>query len=201
MVDSQISAIFYVNFYGFRVSKPPMMMTDRELIEDFLRGNEQSFNDLIRKHQAWVVNFVMQTISIKEDAEDIAQDVFVKVYFALPKFRFESEFKTWLYRIVINRMNNFFRKQKLLNWFGAEMPAEPVDAPSENNDDHRRELTAMVNRLPRVQRNVTILRSFQQMSFRQVAAVLNITENSAKVSFHKAKNNLKRMTDGQHVSR
>lgn len=176
------------------------MKTDRELIEEFLKGNENSFNDLIRGHQAWVVNFITQSVGVREDAEDIAQDVFVKVYFALPKFRFESEFKTWLYRIVINRMNTFFRKQKILNWFGAELPPEPVDISHENESKGRSELISMVNKLPRVQRNIAVLRLFQQMSFKQIASVLSITENSAKVSFHKAKNNMKRMADGQYVN-
>jgi len=91
------------------------MTDDKSLIRDFLNGNTESFDKLIHTHENWVKNMVYNIVKHQEDAEDIAQDVFVKVYFALKHFRFESEFKTWLYRIIINWVNNHFRKQKLLS--------------------------------------------------------------------------------------
>ena len=68
----------------------------------------------------------------KEDTEDLCQDIFVKVYFKLKRFRFESTFKTWLYRMIINSINNYFRKHKLLTWFGQDLKEELV---TEEHDD------------------------------------------------------------------
>jgi RNA polymerase sigma-70 factor (ECF subfamily) len=112
------------------------------------------------------------------------------VYFGLNYFRFESEFKTWLYRVVINKINNHFRKQKLRSVFSAELKEEmSEDAGSSTFNENR--LFEMTNKLPRFQRNIVLLRVYQDLSFKMIGEILNITENSAKVSFHKAKANLK----------
>ena len=65
------------------------MTDDKSLIRDFLNGNTKSFDKLIHTHENWVKNMVYNIVKHQEDAEDIAQDVFVKVYFALKNFRFE----------------------------------------------------------------------------------------------------------------
>ncbi len=167
------------------------MNDDLKRIERFLNGDETAYNELVLSHRNWVVNFIENLTKNKDDAEDIAQDVFVKVYFGLKSFRNESTFKTWLYRIVINQLNNYFRKQKLLSWFQQDLDdSHGEDERNENHPETKRKLVKMVNKLPRMQRNVVLLRIFQDMTFRQVADILSITENSAKVSFHKAKRNL-----------
>ena len=78
------------------------MVDDKTLILEFLDGNVESFNTLILQHEGWVHGMILQVVRHKEDTEDLCQDIFVKVYFKLKRFRFESTFKTWLYRIVIN---------------------------------------------------------------------------------------------------
>jgi len=165
-------------------------MDDKALIEKFLRGDVKSYNEVVHRHQGWVKGMAMNIVKNPQDAEDIAQDVFVKVYFALNRFRFESELKTWLYRIVINKINNHFRKQKLLSVFSAELKEEIMEEPvfSASNEN---KLFEMTHKLPRFQRNIVLLRIYQDMPFQMIGKVLNITENSAKVSFHKAKANLK----------
>ncbi len=169
------------------------MQDDNELIKKFQGGDEDAFNQLVHKHENWVRGFVLSSIRNRQDAEDTAQNIFVRVYFGLPKFRFEAEFKTWIYRIVINQLNNFYRKQKLLSLFRGELNENINSYEADQNDGRKGELMRSVAKLPRGQRNVMILRTFQEMSFKEVAATLSISENSAKVSYHKAKNNLKKM--------
>ena len=165
-------------------------MDDKALIEKFLRSDVNSYNELVHRHQGWVKGMTMNIVKNPQDAEDIAQDVFVKVYFALNRFRFESEFKTWLYRVVINRINNHFRKQKLLSVFSAELKEEIMEEPVSSASNENK-LFEMTHKLPRFQRNIVLLRIYQDMPFKMIGQILNITENSAKVSFHKAKANLK----------
>ena len=165
-------------------------MDDKALIENFLRGDVKSYNEIVHRHQGWVRGMTMNIVKNPQDAEDISQDVFVKVYFALNRFRFESEFKTWLYRIVINKINNHFRKQKLRSVFSAELKEELAEEPTSSTSNENK-LFEMTHKLPRFQRNIVLLRVYQDMSFKMIGQVLNITENSAKVSFHKAKVNLK----------
>ncbi len=167
-------------------------MNDVELIEYFIAGDENAFNELVKRHQAWVTDFVRSMVKHAEDSEDISQDIFVKLYFKLPTFRFESEFKTWLYRIVMNQTNNYFRKQKLLSWFGFELKTETEDSTKYSFDvELKSALLIASKKLPKVQRNIVLLRIYQDMSFKQISQILSISENSAKVSFHKAKINLK----------
>ena len=165
-------------------------MDDKTLIEKFLRGDIKSYNELVHRHQGWVRGMTLNIVKNTQDAEDISQDVFVKVYFGLNYFRFESEFKTWLYRVVINKINNHFRKQKLRSVFSAELKEEMSEGADSSTSNENR-LFEMTPKLPRFQRNIVLLRVYQDLSFKMIGGILNITENSAKVSFHKAKANLK----------
>lgn len=170
-------------------------MTDKELIADFLNGNEKAFDELVRTHEEWIKSLLLKIIRNPEDTKDLSQDVFVKIYFALPKFRFESEFKTWVYRIVINQTNNYFRKEKLLSWFRGES-SDNIEIPETQFDyEQKMDIYKLASNLPKIQRNIVLLKAYQDLPFREIAKILSISENSAKVSFHKAKANLKRMHD------
>ena len=166
------------------------MVDDKTLILEFLDGNVESFNTLILQHEGWVHGMILQVVRHKEDTEDLCQDIFVKVYFKLKRFRFESTFKTWLYRIVINSINNYLRKQKLLTWFGQDLKEE-LAIEEHDNSIKKDTIYKMTNKLPNKQRNIVLLRIYQDLPFKTIGNILSISENSAKVSFYKAKENLK----------
>ncbi|MBC8213026.1 MAG: sigma-70 family RNA polymerase sigma factor [Candidatus Marinimicrobia bacterium] len=171
-------------------------MEEKNLIHQFQKGDKSAFDKLVHRHQEWVRLFILKTVGHKEDAEDIAQDVFVKSYFGLSKFRMESEFNTWLYRIVINHINNYFRKKKLLSWFSHDLQESNTPEPTAIEENQVSELLQHIRKLPRIQRNVMVLRTYQDLPFKEIGNVLSISENSAKVSFHKAKVNLKKFARG-----
>ena len=166
------------------------MVDDKTLILEILDGNVESFNTLILQHEGWVHGMILQVVRHKEDTEDLCQDIFVKVYFKLKRFRFESTFKTWLYRIVINSINNYFRKQKLLTWFGQDLKEE-LATEEHDNSTKKDTIYKMSYQLPKTQRNIVLLRIYQDLPFNTIGSILSISENSAKVSFYKAKENLK----------
>ena len=91
---------------------------------------------------------------------------------------------------MINKINNHFRKQKLRSVFSAELKEELIEEPV-SLTSNKNKLFEMTHKLPRLQRNIVLLRIYQDMLFKMIGQILNITENSAKVSFHKAKANLK----------
>ncbi len=157
------------------------MVDYKTLILDFLDGNVESFNTLILQHEGWVHGMILQVVRHKEDTEDLCQDIFVKVYFKLKRFRFESTFKTWLYRIVINSINNYFRKQKLLTWFGQDLKEE-LATEEHDNSTKKDTIYKMTYQLPKTQRNIVLLRIYQDLSFNTIRNILSISENSAKVS-------------------
>ena len=81
------------------------MKTDHELIREFQDGDNDAFDELVKRHLPETYGFFIKFTSDEVEAEDLAQDVFIKMYKALKKFRFESEFKTYLYRANINMSN------------------------------------------------------------------------------------------------
>ena len=166
------------------------MVDDKTLILEFLDGNVESFNTLILQHEGWMHGMILQVVRHKEDTEDLCQDIFVKVYFKLKRFRFESTFKTWLFRIVINSINNYFRKQKLLTWLGQDLKEE-LETEEHDNSTKKDTIYKMTYQLPKTQRNIVLLRIYQDLPFNTIGSILSISENSAKVSFYKAKENLK----------
>lgn len=166
-----------------------LIKEDEILIKNFLNGDIKSFDALILQHQAWVFGMIIKAINNKQDAEDLCQDVFVKVYFSLKKFRFESTFNTWLYRIVINTMNNHFRKQKISRWFSKNLQEE-VAIEENSSTEYKKSVYNLIYQLPKRQRSIVLLRIYQELPFKTISEILLISENSAKVSFHKAKKNL-----------
>ena len=170
-------------------------MENTDLIKQFIKGDEKAFDLLVKNNKIWVINLIQSIVHNEYDAEDIAQDVFVNIYFALKKFRFESSFKMWTYRIVINRINNYFRKEKVRSIFNNDIENKDTRV-FQGQQNESMELYHMTYKLPRIQRNVVILRVFQDLQFKVISQILNISVNSAKVSFHKAKENLKGMIHG-----
>ena len=126
------------------------MVDDKTLIIEFFDGDVESFNTLILQYEGWIHGMILQVVRHKEDTEDLCQDIFVKVYFKLKRFRFESTFKTWLYRIVINSINNYFRRQKLLTWFGQDLKEE-LATEEHNNSTKKDTIYKMTYQLPKTQ--------------------------------------------------
>ena len=170
----------------------------KKQIHQFRNGDKKAFDQIVSDNKDWVINMILGMVHNRQDAEDISQDVFVSVYFALDKFRGKSSFRTWLYRIAMNAVNAHYRKQKLRNAFNFELSEveymcfSDIDENSMMRQFDKEELYRAVVSLKRRQREVVLLRSYQGHSFREVAKILKITENSAKVSFHQAKKNLER---------
>ena len=169
------------------------MITDFELIQQFQKGDKSAFDTLVKKHFNTTYGLLLRMVQEPFDAEDLCQEVYIKVYKNLEKFRFESEFSTWLYRISINAANNFFRKRKLREIFGVGKNITQMEAPAEKPfSSHEPILWDAITKLPKNQRTSVMLRNFQQLPFKKIAGVMGITENSAKVNYHYALKNLKK---------
>ena len=122
----------------------------------------------------------------------MAQDVFIKMYKALKKFRFESEFKTYLYRANINMSNTYLRRNKWKNMLHLDQISEPEYIDTTNEDKwKRKELWNAIARLPKIQRMVVTMRTTENLPYKEIAKIMNISENSAKVNYHHAVESLK----------
>ena len=168
------------------------MRTDNELIKEFQEGKETAFNELVDRYLSSTYGFFAKFTYSKEEAEDLAQDVFIKMYKALKKFRFESEFKTYLYRANINMSNTYLRRNKWKNMLHLDQISEPEYIDTTNEDKwKRKELWNAIARLPKIQRMVVTMRTTENLPYKEIAKIMNISENSAKVNYHHAVESLK----------
>ena len=168
------------------------MRTDNELIKEFQEGKETAFNELVDRYLSSTYGFFTKFTNSKEEAEDLAQDVFIKMYKALKKFRFESEFKTYLYRANINMSNTYLRRNKWKNMLHLDQISEPEYIDTTNEDKwKRKELWNAIARLPKIQRMVVTMRTTENLPYKEIAKIMNISENSAKVNYHHAVESLK----------
>ena len=161
------------------------MKTDRELIEEFQRGSDAAFNELVRKYLDLVYHFFQKITPDKMEAEDLAQTVFIKLFKALKKFRFESEFNTYLYRVNINTANTYFKRNKWRNMLHLDQAPDPVYVDTSQDRQWRKEeIWAAVGQLPKKQRLVVMMRISQALPFKDIGNILDMTEGSAKVNYH-----------------
>ena len=117
-------------------------------------------------------------------AEDLAQDVFYKLYKHLKKFRFDAEFTTYLFRININTANTYLRKNRWRNWLHLDEAPETSERDNEDWQWSRTELWDAVARLPKQQRLVVIMRIAQEIPYKNIARILGTSEGTAKVNYH-----------------
>ncbi len=168
------------------------MKTDHELIKEFQDGNKAAFDQLVKRHLHETFGFFFKFTADEIEAEDLAQDVFIKMFKALKNFRFESEFKTYLFRANINMSNTYLRRNKWRNLLHLDQAPEQGYIDTSNEDEWRRkELWDAVAKLPSRQRMIVTMRIAQGMPYKEISKIMGISENSAKVNYHHAVRALK----------
>jgi len=100
-------------------------MKDKELVRMSLEGDEQAFGTLVNRFKTKVFNMAFSATRDRDTADDLAQEVFIKVYFALHKFRHKAEFGTWLYRLTVNHIRDYLRKARRIRKLSFEDTGEP----------------------------------------------------------------------------
>jgi RNA polymerase sigma-70 factor (ECF subfamily) len=147
----------------------------------------------VRRYLDETYNFFVKITNDQMDAEDLAQDVFLKLYKSLKKFRFEANFKTYLYRVNINAANNYWGRSKWRKWLHLEDSPEQIDdSPGAESDWTKQELWNAVAKLPKTQRMVVTMRVAQNMPHKDIASIIGISESSVKTSYHYGINQLKK---------
>ena len=170
------------------------MHDDNNLIQKFQSGDEKSFDKLVEIHLHNVFGFFLKITRDEMVAEDLSQDVFMKLYKNLKNFRHESSFTTYLYRINSNTANSWFTRNKWKNILHLDQTYErgEVDSDIEKNWA-RKELWDAISLLPKKQRTVVVLRISESLSYKEIALITKSTEGSAKVNYHHGINKLKEL--------
>jgi RNA polymerase sigma-70 factor (ECF subfamily) len=168
---------------------------ERELVRACQRGDREAFDRLVERYQRDVYRLCYRYVNGHEDANDLAQDAFLKAWRAVGRFRGDSAFSTWLYRIAVNACLNRRALRRPLTQELSEGLADPrrgADGDVESEDEARRVREA-VTRLPDKQRATLILKVYQELTHEEVAQILGATVGTVKSNLFHALANLRRL--------
>ena len=177
-------------------------LDEAELIIRTQNGEAEAFNPIVSKYQQKIYNLIYRRVQDHEVAEDICQETFLKAWQALPSFRGQSAFYSWLYKIAINCSIDFLRKQNkqfVLSWEELPQNAEEISQkhPSLSQILEKKEfrniLNEAVRQLPSGQRRVFYLRYEEELRIKDIALRLNKSEGTIKTHLHHAHRKLRNL--------
>ncbi len=192
--------------------------TDRELVRRVQKGERTAFDLLFLRYQHKIHGLVGRYVQVSEEVEDIVQETFIKAYRALPRFRGESAFYTWLYRIAINTAKNHLASRSR-RFQGVELDADDQDlgesAPALRDEEdpesvlRRDELQAAVEHaiasLPEDLRSALTLREFDGLSYAQIAEIMDCPVGTVRSRIFRAREAVDRhirpLTDQRTIQR
>lgn len=173
-------------------------VNERDLIDRIHGGDRLAFTELVRQYAPKGFTICYRFVENTEDAKDVLQEAFIKVYKHIGSFRKESSFSTWFYRIVVNTCNDFFRRKKRVQAeplsvsaadesFEREVPDTAVLADARLEENELREvLNKHIEALPDKQRTAFILRYRQGLSGKEISQVMRCNVATAKVYIFRA---------------
>lgn len=184
------------------------MASEEILIEQLKQGDGTAFKSIVDTYQNMVYNTCLSIVKNEEDAEDLAQEVFVQVYQSIKLFKGESKLSTWLYRIATTKSLDHERKKKRKKRFGfvksifgedAQVEVNPPDFNHPGIVLDKKESAAIlfkaIDKLPDNQRIAFILNKMEGLSYQEISEVMQTTVSAIESLLHRAKNNLRKILE------
>jgi RNA polymerase sigma-70 factor (ECF subfamily) len=182
-------------------------MSDASLIKLLQSDDEEAFRRLVEDYRHRVINTCYRFIRNREDAEDVAQEVFIEVYRSIGGFRRQARLSTWIYRIAVTRSLDFIRRRDRKKRFGSvravlgfhhdeavRLPAPARSSPAHDleHQERRRILQQALNALPDSQQAAITLSKMEGFSTREIAEIMGTTVPSVEALIHRAKAGLRK---------
>jgi RNA polymerase sigma-70 factor (ECF subfamily) len=167
-------------------------ISDQQILDDFLRGNERSFNELVHRYKEKVYWVARRMVIDHDDADDIVQEVFIKFYHSAKNFRGDSSLYTWLYRMTVNASLNALRRKKVREYLSLDEIATQYESDAPQPDEvlesleQRSEIEKAVALLPGKQRAVFVLRYYEEKSYEEIADILKTSVGGLKANYFHA---------------
>jgi RNA polymerase sigma-70 factor (ECF subfamily) len=185
---------------------------DDALIAAALKGSAYAWDKLVRRYESKIYNYGLRLTGNTTDAMDLTQEVFLGVYRNLYRFRGDAKFSSWIFRIAHNKAVDMNRRRALIqgksfnidDLDNGEIQVAELDTSSEPDSrlikgQQNHEIQKMLQVLPLEQRLVIELKIFQSLTFEEIAAMQEISENTAKTRFYSALKKLKTVMEESHV--
>jgi RNA polymerase sigma-70 factor, ECF subfamily len=181
-------------------------MDESQLLNEVKAGKAAAFKTLVEQYHDRVINTCYGFVRNREDARDVAQDVFIEIYQSLENFREEAKLSTWIYRISVTKSLDFLRRKnrkkrmgKFKRLFNIDDVAERLEQPSGSNPDKNVEkmerdriLQQAIDRLPENQKIAVTLSKYEGFSNKEISGIMNTSVSSVESLIHRAKVNLKK---------
>jgi RNA polymerase sigma-70 factor (ECF subfamily) len=168
--------------------------SDEVLIALFQQGERSTFRALVERYQGRIKNLLYSIFHDPDVIDDLAQEVFIKAYEALPRFRFQSSFYTWLYRIAVNKSRDELRRRKIRRMFSLQTLLDSADhelgskLTVEPRDNEIQELiAAALKALPERYRLAVVLKDIEGLSYEEIAEVLQCELGTVKSRLFRAR--------------
>lgn len=189
-------------------------MTEKEFVRDLKLGKQSAYSKLIDDFQQKVFSTCMSFVPNTEDAEDIAQDVFVEVFNSIGKFKSNSKLSTWIYRITTNKCLEFIRKKNTKKRFafmqsitGNAIPLDKTSYFTEmnhpgillENKERSETLFLAINRLPESQKIVFTLHKVDGKSYQEISDIIKKSLSSVESLMFRAKKNLQKILENYYM--
>ena len=157
---------------------------------------EKGFSLLVKKYEKQIYWHIRHMVVVHEDADDLVQDIFLKIWKNLKKFKGNSDLYTWIYRIATNETLSYINKKKKKYFPSIEenfesLSATPTHTDSLSGEEIEKHLQNAMNTLPPQQRTVFELKYFQEMKYEDMAEILEVTTGALKASYHHAVKKIK----------
>ncbi len=184
--------------------------TDADVIRRVLDGDKDSYSLLVDAYSARVINYLVRMTGTRHEAEELAQEAFVRAYFALRSYKPQYKFSTWLFKIATNLCINYLKKRR--RWVHVDdyqddegkplwvLPdARSYGNPSSTMAQHemQREIQEAVNQLPSVYRTVVILRHMHGLSYQEIADVTGLPIGTIKSRLGRGRGKLTALLEGK----
>lgn len=179
------------------------MIDDFSLIKAIQAGDHQAFESLVRRYQRQVANLIYVTMGSRDDVDDIAQEVFIRVYRSLPRFKFNASFFSWIYKITVNLCIDEIRKRKIRKVLSLDFLTEDTLEKSRKNQDHvmpsdslltderRQVVQSALQRLKPEHKEILVLREYNNLGYSEIAETLDISLEAVKSRIFRARSELK----------
>ncbi len=167
------------------------------LIQRVLDGDVNSFEEIVRKYNMMVYTLAYRVLKTREEAEELAQDVFLKVYHSLDKFNRKSKLSTWIYRITYNASINKYKSHKKnidtielnsLNEYNISDLSDSIDEIS--NNEKRKIINNTILKLPETDRIIITLYYYEELPIKEVAEIVGISTHNVKIKLFRSRQKL-----------
>jgi len=174
--------------------------SDAALVKRVQQGDKQAFNLLVLKYQTKIVNLVMRYVRDPDEANDVAQEAFLKAYRALPRFRGDSAFYTWLYRIAVNTAKNYLvaAKRRPVEYdldlqdpeqYDMQARLKDIDSPERviMKDEVQQTINEAIQDLPEDLRTAIVLRELEGMTYEEIAETMECPVGTVRSRIFRAR--------------